>query len=359
MARRGCTEWRARLSNQVGQSVAGRKQVPTMPGRARFVRSEEQSDPRKTANRTVTMYFIAVDGGEPVQKRFSEFDALRGRLIASKFPGAKDARLPGKMKKNVAKRSRALPAFLDALLDAAGDGLETDPSAAPLREFLDGGAEAALLPEPEPEPEPELVLPGPEPELDIEPEPEPEQTYHRLERTVSPHPQPAPAPEAAALVSPASEPDWSAGYKTCLDRPFVRKEITWARTFGRSVITIFEDESRRQGHFDYGAPADWSPHCLMCCVLLCLLVVVCVCVCVCVCVSGVCVRCGCLGVFLLWMCVRTVCEHFETVLGRISPFEYLMPLSLALLYQAKPGASTRRRPCAKPLFLQHLPRVYS
>ena len=250
-----------------------------MPGRARFVRSEEQPDPRKKANRTVTMYFIAVDGGEPIQKRFSEFDALRGRLIASKFLGAKDARLPGKMKKNVDKRSRALPAFIDALLDAAGDGLETDPSAAPLRDFLNGDAEAGMLPEPEPESEPELLLPEPEPELDLEPEPEPEQTDHRLERTVSPHPQPAPAPEAAALVSPGIEPDWSAGYKTCLDREFVQKEIAWARSSGRSVVTIFEDESRRQGHFDYGAPAISSPHCLMSCVLLCVRESWCVCVC--------------------------------------------------------------------------------
>eukprot|EP01050_Picozoa_sp_SAG11_P026496 SAG11_NODE_6362_length_1328_cov_4.543531_1_plen_166_part_00 len=89
----------------------------------------------RPTERFLSRNVVAVDGKE-VHKRFSEFDALKARLIASGFPTAKDARLPSKIKKNVAKRSIALPAFLDALLDAVGDRLETEPSAAPLRDFL-------------------------------------------------------------------------------------------------------------------------------------------------------------------------------------------------------------------------------
>ena len=37
-----------------------------------------------------------------------------------------------------------------------------------------------------------------------------------------------------------------------LDREFVQKEIGWQQQYHRPVITVFEDEQRRQAHFDYG-----------------------------------------------------------------------------------------------------------
>eukprot|EP01047_Picozoa_sp_COSAG01_P016036 COSAG01_NODE_811_length_13417_cov_6.641012_8_plen_1526_part_00 len=41
-------------------------------------------------------------------------------------------------------------------------------------------------------------------------------------------------------------------YKTCIDRPFVQKEIGWAYQYEKPLITIFEEEARRPAHFDYG-----------------------------------------------------------------------------------------------------------
>eukprot|EP01051_Picozoa_sp_SAG22_P011575 SAG22_NODE_1126_length_5474_cov_4.748093_1_plen_485_part_00 len=64
-----------------------------------------------------------------------------------------------------------------------------------------------------------------------------------LDRTVSPHPAPEPQPEPAP---------YTGTYRTCLDRKYVQKEVRWARQHGRPVLTIFEDEERRQGFFDYG-----------------------------------------------------------------------------------------------------------
>ena len=144
-----------------------------MSERARFVRHEALPGAAQS-KRPVVVYVIAVDGRE-LRKRFSEFDALRARLIAAGCPGARAARLPSKIKKSVARRSGALPAFLNELLRAVGGGLEAEPSAAPLRDFLGLGAGSA-------EPEPEL----PEPEL---PEPEPE-----------PQPQPQPWQQPSALL---------------------------------------------------------------------------------------------------------------------------------------------------------------
>eukprot|EP01047_Picozoa_sp_COSAG01_P041439 COSAG01_NODE_3555_length_5940_cov_3.170519_1_plen_267_part_10 len=40
-------------------------------------------------------------------------------------------------------------------------------------------------------------------------------------------------------------------YQTCLDRSFVQKELEFQRTSGSKILTIFEDERRRQGFFDY------------------------------------------------------------------------------------------------------------
>jgi hypothetical protein len=44
------------------------------------------------------------------------------------------------------------------------------------------------------------------------------------------------------------EPD----FPTCLDRPFVKKEIQWAEQYHRPFVTVFEEERRRQAYFDYG-----------------------------------------------------------------------------------------------------------
>lgn len=41
-------------------------------------------------------------------------------------------------------------------------------------------------------------------------------------------------------------------FPTCIDRPFVQKEIRWSRQYMRPTITVFEDERRRQAFFDYG-----------------------------------------------------------------------------------------------------------
>ena len=79
----------------------------------------------------------------------------------------------------------------------------------------------------------------------------------QLPRTISPHPAPEPAPPAPPRAD-AGRPSGgggggSSGYRTCLDRPFVQKEVRWARQHSRPIITVFEDDARRQGHFDYGA----------------------------------------------------------------------------------------------------------
>ena len=50
------------------------------------------------------------------------------------------------------------------------------------------------------------------------------------------------------LCSGEPEPD----FPTCLDRPFVKKEIQWAEQYHRPFVTVFEEERRRQAYFDYG-----------------------------------------------------------------------------------------------------------
>eukprot|EP01043_Picozoa_sp_COSAG02_P033526 COSAG02_NODE_2293_length_9198_cov_195.076492_1_plen_699_part_00 len=44
-------------------------------------------------------------------------------------------------------------------------------------------------------------------------------------------------------------------YMTCLDRPYVQKEIRWARESGKKIIILFEKESHRPGYFDHGKAA--------------------------------------------------------------------------------------------------------
>jgi hypothetical protein len=72
----------------------------------------------------------------------------------------------------------------------------------------------------------------PEPEMEPEPEPEPE-------------PQTTPSRLVTSSVD-------AAAYRTCLDREFVQKELGWQEQYKRPVITVFEEEQRRQAHFDYG-----------------------------------------------------------------------------------------------------------
>jgi len=55
---------------------------------------------------------------------------------------------------------------------------------------------------------------------------------------------------------PELEPSFS-GYSkdkllaTCLDREFVQKELRWAQQYGKSFITVFEEDRQRQAFFDY------------------------------------------------------------------------------------------------------------
>jgi hypothetical protein len=41
-------------------------------------------------------------------------------------------------------------------------------------------------------------------------------------------------------------------YRTCLDKPYVQKELRWARQYEKKVIVVFEAEERRASHFDHG-----------------------------------------------------------------------------------------------------------
>jgi hypothetical protein len=41
-------------------------------------------------------------------------------------------------------------------------------------------------------------------------------------------------------------------FRTCLDRPYVQKEIRWARQAGKNIIIVFEEDRRKQAFFDYG-----------------------------------------------------------------------------------------------------------
>lgn len=45
-------------------------------------------------------------------------------------------------------------------------------------------------------------------------------------------------------------------YKTCIDRPFVQLEIRTAIRNKKNIITVFEEDKRRQGYFDYALAWD-------------------------------------------------------------------------------------------------------
>lgn len=42
------------------------------------------------------------------------------------------------------------------------------------------------------------------------------------------------------------------GCTTCLDRPYVQKELRWAREFGKKIIVVYEHEDQRPTFFDFG-----------------------------------------------------------------------------------------------------------
>ena len=77
------------------------------------------------------------------------------------------------------------------------------------------------------------------PEPDMEPEPEMSLTES------GPEPEPTPS----RVVTNCADVE---AYRTCLDREFVRKEVGWQEQYERPIVTVFEEEQRRQAHFDYG-----------------------------------------------------------------------------------------------------------
>jgi hypothetical protein len=160
--------------------------------------------------------------------------------------------------------------LLVAKMRRLGLGLQADASdadcvvveAGAWRPAAATGGWSALGSEPSAEEQPSVLVPGPREEAHIRhltsgaivalQEPEPEQAAgadagRQLQRTVSPHPAPEPAPEDSN-----KPPAAVGGYQTCIDRPFVQKEVRWAWDYDRPMITVFEEEARRQGHFDYG-----------------------------------------------------------------------------------------------------------
>ena len=48
-------------------------------------------------------------------------------------------------------------------------------------------------------------------------------------------------------------------FRSCLDRPFVQKELRWAKQYHRPIITVFEEERRRAAFFDYALA--WKKYC--------------------------------------------------------------------------------------------------
>eukprot|EP01044_Picomonas_judraskeda_P015409 COSAG03_NODE_2577_length_2630_cov_122.230344_1_plen_719_part_10 len=78
----------------------------------------------------------------------------------------------------------------------------------------------------------------------VEPEPEPE-----LEPIPYPRPERVPESESYRPVD-SSDP-----FRSCLDRPYVQKEIRWARQHNKNIIIVFERENHRPGFFDYSRAA--------------------------------------------------------------------------------------------------------
>ena len=66
----------------------------------------------------------------------------------------------------------------------------------------------------------------------------------RLKGAAVPHPEPA---EAAASVADDGT------FKSCLDRPYIQKEIAWALQYAKKIIVVVEKDERRVGFFDFSA----------------------------------------------------------------------------------------------------------
>ena len=89
----------------------------------------------------------------------------------------------------------------------------------------------------------------PEPEPDLSPEPEPASEPLSLSPVPASGFSPPPAPAPASPATPAKGA--AADFRTCLDREFVQKEVGWCQQYHKPIITVFEDERRRQAYFDY------------------------------------------------------------------------------------------------------------
>ena len=59
--------------------------------------------------------------------------------------------------------------------------------------------------------------------------------------------------KAAAIELVVAAHGWQprGSYRTCLDRPFVQKEIRWARKCGKKFIIVFEKDPTEDDYFDY------------------------------------------------------------------------------------------------------------
>ena len=57
------------------------------------------------------------------------------------------------------------------------------------------------------------------------------------------------------VAGPEAKKDAKDKYLTVLDRPYVQKEIGWARKYDKKIIVVYEKEPERSGFFDYGRAA--------------------------------------------------------------------------------------------------------
>ena len=80
------------------------------------------------------------------------------------------------------------------------------------------------------------------------PEPEP-QPVVGPQQTQTEVPRPEPAPECKPV-------DSEHPFRSCLDRPYVQKEIRWAVQYEKKIIIVFEKEHHRPGFFDYAQAGD-------------------------------------------------------------------------------------------------------
>eukprot|EP01047_Picozoa_sp_COSAG01_P074326 COSAG01_NODE_12387_length_1748_cov_1.427879_3_plen_73_part_01 len=55
---------------------------------------------------------------------------------------------------------------------------------------------------------------------------------------------------------PEQKVDDSHPFKSCLDRPYVQKEIRWAWKYKKKIIVLFEKDLRRAGFFDHSEAWD-------------------------------------------------------------------------------------------------------